>query len=88
MLGAKQPLTTFAAAAGVMEIETQDGTPMLATVRALNRPFGQLAIIQSRDDALAAWRSDTTLTVTLSATTGFIVLDSRLRLPLAGNART
>jgi two-component system cell cycle sensor histidine kinase PleC len=40
----------------------------------LNAPFGQLAIVQSRDAALAGWRSLTTLTVTLSATTGFVVL--------------
>ena len=40
----------------------------------LNAPLGQLAIVQSRDAALAGWRSLTTLTVTLSATTGFVVL--------------
>jgi two-component system cell cycle sensor histidine kinase PleC len=43
-------------------------------VRTLSAPLGQIAAIQSRNDALATWRSDTTLTVTLSATTGFIVL--------------
>ena len=32
------------------------------------------AIVHRRADALAAWRSDTALTVTLSATTGFVVL--------------
>jgi two-component system cell cycle sensor histidine kinase PleC len=31
-------------------------------------------VLQTRGDALAVWRSDTTLTVTLSATTGFVVL--------------
>src|SRR3954468_4380344 len=35
---------------------------------------GQLAVIHLRRDALQSWRSDTTLTVTLSATTGFVVL--------------
>ena len=74
ILGATQPLTTFGAAAGVMEVTTPGGTTLLATVRTLPVPLGQIAAIQSRDDALAAWRSDTTLTVTLSATTGFIVL--------------
>ncbi|MPZ54989.1 MAG: PAS domain-containing protein [Rhizobiales bacterium] len=74
ILGPTQPLTTFGAAAGVMEITEPDGAPVLATVRALPAPFGQIAVIQPRADALAAWRSDTTLTVTLSATTGFIVL--------------
>ena len=47
----------------------------LATVRLLRRRYGQLAVVQTRSDALAVWRSDTTLTVTLfSATTGFVVL--------------
>ena len=36
--------------------------------------MGSSAIIHPRADALAVWRSDTALTVTLSATTGFVVL--------------
>lgn len=67
-------LTTFGAGAGVLEILLPDETRVLATVRMLNTPFGQLAVVQSRDAALAGWRSLTTLTVTLSATTGFVVL--------------
>ncbi|HZW72615.1 MAG TPA: PAS domain-containing protein, partial [Caldimonas sp.] len=43
-------------------------------MRGLKAPLGQLAIIHRRGAALAPWRSDTTLTVTLSATTGFVVL--------------
>ena len=56
----------------------------LATVRVLRdtkagadkapRSIGQLAFLQPRSDALLSWRSLTTLTVTLSATTGFVVL--------------
>ena len=46
----------------------------LATVRNLKAPNGQLSVIQNRAHALAAWRSDTALTVTLSATTGFVLL--------------
>src|SRR5262245_18015230 len=74
MLGPSQPLTTFGATAGVMEITLPDDTRALATVRMLKAPFGQLAVVQSREMALAGWRSLTTLTVTLSATTGFVVL--------------
>ncbi|HYA05146.1 MAG TPA: ATP-binding protein [Xanthobacteraceae bacterium] len=74
LLGPSQPLTTFGAAAGTMEIMLADGEPAFATVRALNNPAGLLAVIQGRDDALANWRSTTALTVTLSATTGFVVL--------------
>ncbi len=72
ILGPGQPLTTFGAAAGVLEIALPDGTPVFATVRSFTT--GQLAVIQPRADALAIWRSDTALTVTLSATTGFVVL--------------
>ena len=74
LLGPTQPLTTFGAGAGVMEVVLPGSTPALATVRLLNAPFGQLAAVQSRDAALASWRSLTTLTITLSATTGFVVL--------------
>ncbi len=74
ILGPSQPLTTFGAAAGVLEIALPDGTRAFATVRNFSRASGQLAVIQPRADALAAWRADTTLTVTLSATTGFVVL--------------
>src|SRR5262249_55957112 len=72
ILGPAQPLTTFGAAAGVLDITLADGTDAFATVRQLD--LGQLAIIQPRADALTGWRSDTTLTVTLSTTTGFVVL--------------
>ncbi len=74
ILGFSQPLTTFGADAGVLEVILADGVAALATVRGLKPPYGQLTVIQSRTDALANWRSDTTLTVTLSATTGFVVL--------------
>src|SRR5512135_57801 len=74
LLGPTQPLTTFGAGAGVMEITLPDDTRALATVRMLKAPFGQIAVVQSRSAALASWRALTTLTITLSATTGFVVL--------------
>jgi two-component system cell cycle sensor histidine kinase PleC len=74
LLGPTQPLTTFGAGAGVLEITLPDDTRALTTVRMLKAPFGQLAVVQSRAAALATWRSVTTLTITLSATTGFVVL--------------
>lgn len=74
LLGAAQPLTTFGASAGVLETALPDETLVLATVRMLKAPLGQIAIVQRRDSALANWRSVTTLTITLSATTGFVVL--------------
>jgi two-component system cell cycle sensor histidine kinase PleC len=72
VLGSAEPLTTFGAAAGVMEISLADRTLAVATAR--NLYAGQLIVLHPRAEALAAWRSDTTLTVTLSATTGFVVL--------------
>jgi two-component system cell cycle sensor histidine kinase PleC len=74
VLGPTQPLTTFGASAGVMEIMLPNEENALATVRMLKAPFGQLAVVQTRAAALTTWRSLTILTVTLSATTGFVVL--------------
>ena len=74
VLGPWQPLTTFGADAQTIPITLPDGITALASVRALKNPIGTLAVLQPVDDALADWRSTTALTVTLSATTGFVVL--------------
>jgi two-component system cell cycle sensor histidine kinase PleC len=74
ILGKSQPLDTLGATAGVLEITLADGTPAFATVHWLSSAQGQIAVVHRRNDALAGWRSDTALTVTLSATTGFVVL--------------
>ena len=74
VLGADQPLIILGVSAGVTEITLANGERALATVRALGSNRGQLAVFQTRSNALAVWRSDTTLTVTLTATTGFVLL--------------
>jgi two-component system cell cycle sensor histidine kinase PleC len=74
ILGDSQPLTILAEGAGVLEITLADGTTSLATVRSLRAPNGLVTVIQPRADALRSWRSDTALTITLSATTGFVLL--------------
>ena len=74
VLGPAQPLTTFAAAAGVLEIPLADGSLAFGSVRNLPAFNGELAVLHGRSEALKAWVSDTALTVTLSATTGFVVL--------------
>jgi len=74
VLGETQPLTILGASAGVLEIVLADGVQAFATVRTLAITGGQLSVFQLRSDALAPWRSDTTLTVTLTATTGFVLL--------------
>ena len=74
VFGGTQLMTMFGARAGVQEIVLADGTAALATVRSLKAPLGQLAIVQSMNDVLARWRSDTALTITLFATTLFVLL--------------
>ena len=74
VLGPTQPLTTFGAAAGVLEVKLPDARSVYATVRTLFASKRELAVLQDRRDVLAAWLSDTALTVTLSTTTGFVVL--------------
>ena len=74
VLGPLQPLTTFAADAGTREIALDNSQVAYAAVRALKNPIGLLAVIQNQEDALTNWRSITALTITLLATTGFVVL--------------
>src|SRR5579862_1387296 len=75
VLGPSQPLPTSASGAtDTIENVMPDGDDAFATVRALRNPIGFLAVVQPRSEALAGWRSTTALTVTLSATTGFVVL--------------
>src|SRR5207344_1476569 len=74
VLGETQPLTILGASAGVLEITLADGNRAFATVRTLAATRGQVSVFQLRSEALAPWRSDTTLTVTLTATTGFVLL--------------
>jgi two-component system, cell cycle sensor histidine kinase PleC len=74
VLGPAQPLTTLHAAAGVMETPLADGSIVYGAVRSLPASNGELAIVHGRPEALMGWASDTALTVTLSATTGFVVL--------------
>ena len=74
VLGPWQPVTTLGADAHTLPIALPDGSIALVSVRALKNPIGTLVVMQPLDDALAGWRSTTALTVTLSATTGFVVL--------------
>ena len=56
VLGASQPLTTFADKAGVIVVQTPAG-PALATVRALPQPLGQIALVQPVPAALQTSQS-------------------------------
>jgi two-component system, cell cycle sensor histidine kinase PleC len=74
ILGPLQPITILGAAAGTREIALPDGSPAFAAARALKSPLGLVAVIETTGDVLVSWRASTALTVTLSATTGFVVL--------------
>jgi two-component system cell cycle sensor histidine kinase PleC len=52
-LGPSQPLTDFAEKAGVLRINLADGKDSLATVRTLDPPFGQVAIVYPLTAVLA-----------------------------------
>jgi two-component system cell cycle sensor histidine kinase PleC len=60
LLGPNQPLTTFAERAGVMLITLPNGEQAIATVRTLPQPFGQIAVVQQVEQALASWKAKTT----------------------------
>jgi two-component system cell cycle sensor histidine kinase PleC len=74
VVGQTQLMTTFGARAGVQEIALNDGTAVLATLHELRAPLGHLAVVHPLHDVLTRWRSDTTLTITLFATTLFVLL--------------
>jgi two-component system cell cycle sensor histidine kinase PleC len=73
VLSAAQPLTMRGTPpAGVTDIVLPNGGGALATQRIVKSLPGQVIVVQEKTDSL--WRSDTALSITLSATTGFVVL--------------
>jgi two-component system, cell cycle sensor histidine kinase PleC len=58
-LGPSQPLTDFAEKAGVLRINLADGGDALATVRTLDPPFGQAAVVYPLTAALSDWQAET-----------------------------
>ncbi|MDQ0347166.1 PAS domain-containing sensor histidine kinase [Ancylobacter vacuolatus] len=74
LLANTQALTIFAENAGVLDVIMPDGAAALATVRNLPNGALQLVVVQPLSGALATWRSDTVLTVTLLSTTGAVLL--------------
>ncbi|KIZ47708.1 MULTISPECIES: ATP-binding protein [Rhodopseudomonas] len=69
---AAQPLTAAGPQSGIAEIILPSGATALATLRTVKSLPGQIAIIQ--EDTASIWQSDIALQVTLSFTTGFVVL--------------
>jgi two-component system cell cycle sensor histidine kinase PleC len=72
VISATLPLTTPGQQAGVTDIALPNGSRALAVRHVIRSLPGQVIIIQENVDSL--WRSDAALSVTLSATTGFVVL--------------
>ena len=65
VLGASQPLTVFAEKAGVMRIMLPGGTEVLATVRSLREPLGQVAVLHPIGNVLNDWRTTLVRTIVL-----------------------
>ena len=64
-LGAGQALTVFAEKAGVMRLTLPSGTEVLATVRSLHEPLGQVTVLHPIDEVLSDWRASVTRTIIL-----------------------
>src|SRR6267378_3102736 len=72
VISAALPLTAAGQQAGVTDLTLPNGSSALAVRHVVKALPGQIIIIQEKVDSL--WRSDAALSVTLSATTGFVVL--------------
>jgi two-component system cell cycle sensor histidine kinase PleC len=72
VISAALPLTAPGQQAGVTDITLPNGSGALAVQHIIKSLPGQVIVIQERLDSL--WQSDAALSVTLSATTGFVVL--------------
>ncbi len=73
-LGPAQPLTVFAEKAGVMRITLADGSDVLATVRTLPPPFGQIAVVHPISAVLAEWRATAARSAVLIVSSAFVLL--------------
>src|SRR5437588_1611880 len=72
VISAAQLLTLPGPQGGVADLILPNGGSALATLRSVRGLPGQVIVIQEKIESL--WRSDAALSVTLSATTGFVVL--------------
>jgi two-component system cell cycle sensor histidine kinase PleC len=74
LMGASRALVALGGSEDAFEFAVGDGTESIAAVRALPEPFGQIAAVQPKAAALARWRADSAITITLVTTTGFVLL--------------
>lgn len=73
-LGPTQALTAFGDRAGVMRITLPGGTEVLATVRNLAAPLGQVAVLQPVSRALSTWQQRRSGLALLFATAGIVLI--------------
>lgn len=74
ILGRNQPLTTFGARAGVLQLVTQDGRDTLVTLRNIGDSQIRMTLLQPTGAALENWKREAAVDTTLSFTTGFVLL--------------
>ena len=72
ILSAAQPLVASGLQSGVIDIALHGGGNAVATQRIIKSLPGQVIVVQEQNESV--WRSDAALQITLSATTGFVVL--------------
>lgn len=81
-LGQSQPLTVFGERAGVLRITLPGGLEVLATVRNLAGPLGQVAVMQPVSRALSAWRERSTSLSILFGAAGLVLATTTLAFML------
>ena len=74
LLGTSRALAMLAGSGEPFQLALTDGTESVAVVRELSGPLGQIAAFQPKTSALKRWLADSTITVTLVTTTGFVLL--------------
>ncbi len=72
MLSAVQNMSAQSQRTDVFDVALPDGNHALATRRIVRALPGQIIVLQENNDSV--WRSESALSITLSATTGFVVL--------------
>ena len=73
LLGSNQPMTTFGARAGVMDIPTAEGAD-IATVHHLTVPGAMVAVTQAKSAILSDWRKSLATEATLFICTAFVLV--------------
>jgi two-component system cell cycle sensor histidine kinase PleC len=74
ILGKDQPVTTFGAQAGVLQLTLANGIDALVTVRNIPNSQAQITLLQPTDSALSSWRRDAAVDTSLSMTAGILLL--------------